>query len=391
MTPYLVAPSPHWSKGSSTGRIMSDVLLAMLPALAWAGLCFGYRAFLVVAVCVAAASAAEAACQRIMGRAITLHDGSAVLTGALLAAVLPANIPLWFAALGAAFAIAIGKQAFGGLGSNIWNPALLARAAMGVSMPAHMYSSQWPSLAGGSPGFGLGHLAKDISGSFGALSQRGVHPDIVTSPTALAKIHALPSLDAPDASRCVLEDSASWAEHLSPSWERIRDAWLGLEGGSLGEVSAVCLLAGGLYLLFRRVITWETPAAFLGMAALGVFVLPAPIETVCHLHGGGEAAHAAYQWVGTARLALLHLGSGGLMLGAFFMATDYVTTPLTRRGKFIFGAGCGFLTILIRFYGGYPEGICFAILLMNTATPLIDSLTRPRLYGKRPQPRAPAP
>ncbi len=404
--PYIVASSPHWNEPSSVRRIMADVVIALCPAFAWAAFAYGYRAPLVVVVCVAAATLSEAACRRLMGRDLAIDDGSAVVTGALLAAVLPANIPFWFAALGAAFAIVIGKQVFGGLGANIWNPALLARAAMQVSMPGHMIAARWPwlSFADGRAAAGAatdwtGNPARSFAGTFAELNAKAAQPadailsatmplhanpgvpasgyDLITAATSMKTVH-YPVLEAG------LDPAAALPPALTPTWTDVARAWLGAEGGCLGEVAAGLLLLGGLYLLWRNVISWRIPAAYLATVALCVFALPMPV-----VHGGDQVA---YRFAGSWTLLLLHLGGGGVMLGAFFMATDYVTSPLTPSGKIVFGAGCGLLTMVIRLYGGYPEGVCYAILLMNTAVPLIDRFTRPRVFGtggkKEPECRA---
>lgn len=295
---------------------MWQVTLALVPA-ALAGVAFfGFHALAVIIVSMLAAMGAEALTRRMMRRPITLNDGSAALTGLLLALVIPPGVPLWMPALGAAFAVAIGKQVFGGLGYNPFNPALIGRAFLLASWPTLMTTWQWPA---------------------NSLSWAGNHLDAVAGATALAlnkqEILAKLGLEIP-----------------------LSQLFLGNVAGSLGETSALALLLGAAFLLFKGIIDWRIPTAYLGIVA--VFAM---------LFGQDP---------------MFHLLTGGLLLGAFFMATDYVTTPVTPRGKIIFGLGCGLLTILIRKYGGYPEGVCYSILLMNAATPLIDRYTRPRRFGE---------
>jgi len=280
---------------------MLDVIIALLPATAASVYFFGMRALAITLVSVAAAVAAEAAIQKIRNRPVTINDGSAVITGLLLALTLSPAMPLWMVAVGAVAAIGIGKQVYGGLGSNPFNPALVGRAFLVVTFPVHM--TTW------------------------------INPiDGVTSATPLGLLK--------------MEGTATGYTEL----------FIGNVGGSLGETSALLLILGGLYLLYRGIIDWRIPAFYLGTVAVMTAVL-------------GQDP-------------VFHLLAGGLMLGAFFMATDMVTTPVTRTGKIIFGIGAGILVVLIRLYGGYPEGVLFSILLMNTFTPIIDKYTRPKIYGE---------
>jgi electron transport complex protein RnfD len=325
---------------------------------------------------VAACLATESICCRWRGRPNSIGDGSALVTGLLLAAVSPVNLPWWAAAIGGVFAIGVAKQAFGGLGHNFWNPALLARAFMQVSMPNLMMSGEWPRLSIGSWFRNLGY---DLGGAFAETIDRvrnasdvvttatsavitdgGV--DVVSGATALARLHSA-------ASSAIGEIPAA----LAPNWGDVIHTWLGGEGGALGEVSAPMLILGGCFLIGRKVISWDIPAFFIVTVAILGFVLPHPYRV-----------GAAYAYTGWFQGPwLLHLGAGGLMLGAFFMATDMVTTPLTVGGRRIFAVGCGCMTILIRLFAGYPEGVCYAILFMNTWVPLIDNLTRPGVFGKK--------
>lgn len=377
--------SPHVRDSDTTSRIMFTVCLALLPALIWSVLVFGWRSLVVVASCVVACVATESVCQWWRGRPNTIRDGSAVVTGLLLAAVSPSNLPAWAAAVGGVFAIAIAKQVFGGLGHNIWNPALLARAFMQVSMPDRMMSGEWPHL--GFAGQWWRNAVYDLGGTFSGIAagiraapdavtkasmagamEHGV--DVMTGATALARIHQVQARAIVDQAGNVIHLPPA---ALSPTWDDILLTWFGSEGGTLGEVSAILLIVGGLYLIHRRIVHWEIPVFFIGAVAVLGFVLPHPYKI-------GDAQAFTSWFTGP---WLLHLGGGGLMLGAFFMATDMVTRPLTRTGRIVFGIGCGGMTILIRLFAGYPEGVCYAILFMNTCVPFIDILTRPKVFGKK--------
>ena len=303
----IVNISPHIYTPRNTQSIMRDVVFALVPALVASGYFFGMRAILVVLVCVVTCIISEIACRMIMKRPVTVSDGSAALTGILLAFCLPPAIPFWTAAIGSCISIVIGKELFGGLGHNPFNPALVGRAALLASWPVHMTVWSKP----------LRMLAGSV--------------DVITAATPLAR----------------LKEGIYSAGSL--------DLFLGQVAGSLGETSVLALMIGGLYLLGRKVIGWRIPFSYI--ATVAVFA-------------GLAGQNITY-----------HICAGGLMLGAFFMATDYVTSPITPRGKIVFGIGCGLLTMLIRLYGGFPEGVCYAILLMNALTPLIERYTQPRMYG----------
>lgn len=297
----VVSSSPHIRSEETVQRIMIDVIIALLPATAASVYFFGMRALAITLTGIIAAVAAEAAIQKIRNKPVTINDGSAVITGLLLALTLSPAMPLWMVAVGAVVAIGIGKQVYGGLGSNPFNPALVGRAFLVVTFPVHM--TTWISPVDG-----------------------------VTSATPLGLLKM---------------------EGIKTGYMEL---FIGNVGGSLGETSALLLILGGLYLLYRGIIDWRIPAFYLGTVAVMTMVL------------GGDP--------------ILHLFSGGLMLGAFFMATDMVTTPVTKMGKIIFGVGAGILVVIIRLYGGYPEGVLFSILLMNTFTPIIEKYTRPKIYGE---------
>lgn len=300
----IVSTSPHLRSRTDTATLMRDVVIALVPALIASVIIFGFRSLLVVLVSVAAAVLTEYLFEKGCKKPVTIGDWSAVVTGVILAYNLPVTIPLWQAALGSIIAILVVKQLFGGLGRNFANPAIVARIVLFLSFSKTMTAWQFP--------------------------------DAVSSATPLAlmangQMDALPSK---------------------------LNLFLGMQGGCLGEVSALALLLGFAYLLIRGVITWHTPVLFVGT----VFLLSWAI--------GGSADYALCQVL-----------SGGLLLGAIFMATDYVTTPSTKWGQVIFGLGAGLLTILIRQWGNYAEGVSFAILFMNILTPYISKWTRSKPFG----------
>lgn len=315
----ILSSSPHAHARSSVSSMMRDVIIALMPAAGCAVWFFGMRAVWLIAVCVATSMVTEALCRVAMRRESSIGDLSAVLTGLLLALNLPPDLPLWMAACGSVFAIAVAKQAFGGLGYNPFNPALSARAFMLISFTGAMTTwgipRGWEAVA----------------------AQTGATPvDAVTCATPLALIKK--------------GDVAQLAS--------LKSMLLGNIGGCIGETCAVALLAGAAYLLVRRVITWHIPVSFL--ATVFVFAF---------FKGGVPP--------------VFHVLSGGAILGACFMATDYVTSPITAKGKIVFGIGCGLLTMCIRSGGGYPEGVSFAILIMNAVTPLINRYTQPKPFGRK--------
>ena len=306
MDNMIVSVSPHIHAKDSTQTIMRDVLIALVPGVIASVVFFGARALLVEAVCVAAAMFFEWAFEKICKRPNTVGDLSAAVTGLILAFNLPVGIPLWQAAFGSLVAIVVVKQLFGGLGQNFANPAITARIVLFLGFTTQM--TTWP------------------------LPRNQVSVDAITGPTPLG---------------ILAEGGGTLPSNL--------DMFLGFIGGSMGEISAAALLLGGLYLIYRDVISPTTPVAFIGTVA--VFALLAGQDPV------------------------FHICAGGVMLGAFFMATDYATTPITTMGKVIFGIGCGLITMLIRVFGAYPEGVSFSILLMNILTPHIDNFCIKRLYG----------
>lgn len=317
-----VSPSPHVRSGMTTQKIMGMVLLALLPAAICGVIFFGLRALLLTLFCIVVCMLTEAVCQKLMKKPVTISDGSAALTGLLLALNLPATLPFWEAAIGCIFAVAVVKQLFGGLGCNFANPAITGRVFLLLSFAGDMTTWVKPFYYQGLS------LGKQLVASSDTI-------DALTSATPLV---------TGDASLLSL--------------------FLGNTGGSIGETSALALLIGGLFLIVTRIISPSTPVAYLG--SLGVLTLFYTLAT------GGELVAVPYA-----------LMSGGVMIGAFFMATDYVTTPITTKGKWIFGIGCGILTFVIRTFANMPEGCSFSILLMNLLTPYIDRLTMTKPVGAK--------
>jgi len=303
---YTVSSSPHIKSNDSVQGIMRDVIIALIPAT-FAGIYFfGIKAFLVTLVSVLSCIAAEALWQKLTHRKITIKDLSAVVTGLLIAFNLPVAVPLWLPIIGGFFAIIIVKQFFGGIGQNIMNPALAARAFLLASWPVHMTNF---TVDGVSAATALGIL-KEGGGN-------------------------LPSL---------------------------LNVFIGNVGGCIGETSVIALLIGATYLLYRGIISWHTPVSYIG----SVFIL-----TLILGRNGFMTGNALYE-----------VCAGGLILGAFFMATDYSTSPMTKNGQLIFGVGCGLLTTIIRLYGGYAEGVSYSILIMSLFVPFIDKFTALRIFGE---------
>lgn len=315
----IATSSPHIRGSETTQGIMKDVIIAMLPALAYACFNFGLRALTLTLVSVAGCVFFEWLYRKVMKKPQSFQDLSAVVTGMLLAFVSPVQIPYWMILIGDAFAIIIVKQLFGGIGKNFLNPALAARAFM-LSWAGEMTTWVGP------------RTAAPIVGAF----------DAATYPTPMALLH---------------ENNL---EGLSQMYD-LPEMLVGLTGGSMGEVSALLLVLGGLFLIFRKVITWYIPVSYIGTVAALTFLFPRGNDPV--------------QWM------LYNLLGGGLMLGAFFMATDYVTSPVSHKGQVIFGVGCGLITVFIRYFGSYSEGVCYAILVMNLTVWLIDKNIRPNRFG----------
>lgn len=336
MKELIVSASPHINSGATTKKLMWSVVIALVPALLGSIYFFGLRSLLLVVISVATALIGEAGSQKMFGRKITITDGSAVITGILLAFNLPPGVPLWMPAIGSAFAIIIAKQFFGGLGYNFINPALAGRAFLMISWPYFM-TAKW--LAPHS-----GYLA-----GFDGVTQ--------ATPLTLLK-NTLHTLQDPKATVEELIMAKNTITQLN-SLSVIKNLFWGNVGGCLGETSALLILIGAIFLLVTKVIDYRIPLAYLG--SVFIFSLILPVRTNV--------------W--------FQLFSGGLLLGAFFMATDHVTSPVTKLGQWLFGIGCGVLTMLIRTWGGYPEGVSYSILFMNLWTPLFDRYTRPKVFGKK--------
>lgn len=322
MNNYLISGSPHIHGNESTKKIMYSVIIAMMPAFLFSIYYFGFDAVRVTLISVAACVLTEWLIQKFLLKGeCTIGDGSAIITGMLLAFNLPSNIPAWMIIVGAIVAIGIGKMSFGGLGNNPFNPALVGRVFMLISFPKEM--TTWPAPQ---PLFG-----QQIDGFSGA--------------TLLGHI------------------KESIAQGVSASdltiYEKIEPM---IYSGSLGEIGSIAIIIGGLFLIFRKVIDWQTPVIIIATVAI--------ISTICWIIDPVQFVHP-----------MIHVFGGGLMLGAFFMATDMATSPMTMKGKIIFAIGIGALTIIIRLWGAYPEGMSFAILIMNAFVPLINKVCKPKRFG----------
>ncbi|MDR2183537.1 MAG: RnfABCDGE type electron transport complex subunit D [Clostridiales bacterium] len=311
---YLITSKPHMRSNITTQRLMLDVIIALLPALLVAIINFGARGTAVIAVSVISCVFFEWAYQKIMKKPVTINDFSAVITGILIAFGIPATVPLWTMVVAAFFAIVIVKQLFGGIGQNFVNPALAARAFLLAAYPAlvTMYD------------FGLAY-------------------DAIAAPTPLVQFAEAPLY------------TPGFADMWNILWG------FGQTRGAIGEVATILIIAGGAYLLIRKVINWRIPVFFIGSTAIMLLIFGR------HGFMTGQPHYEIFL--------------GALMLSAFFMATDYSTSPMTALGQVVFGIGCGVITAIIRLWGGFPEGVTYAILLMNLLVPLIDKLTKPRVYG----------
>ena len=323
----VISGSPHVQTEQTVSKMMYHVVIALIPAMLMSFYVFGLGAVTVTVVAIASCLAFEYLLQRFVLKVpTTLSDGSALLTGLLLAFNVPAGFPLWMVIIGSFVAIGIAKLSFGGLGANIFNPALVARVFLLISFPVQM--TRWPE----------------------AFANRLSLTDATTGATPLGYLKE------------AMREGNVNTRDLMDTLPAYSDYLIGKMGGSIGEISAVLLLLGGLYLLWKKVITWHIPISIL----LTVFVF-----------GGIMWLVDPTQYADP----LFHLVTGGIMLGAFYMATDLVTSPMSVRGKLVFGVGIGVLTLLIRYYGAYPEGVSFAILIMNAFVPLLDKYLKVKRFG----------
>lgn len=328
MSTTIISASPHVHSSLTTKRVMYDVLIALIPAFLVSIYVFGLGALVVTAVAVASCVLFEFLIQKFLLKTeTTISDGSAIITGVLLAFNLPSGLPIWMIIAGSLVAIGVAKSSFGGLGFNIFNPALVGRVFLLISFPVQMTS--WPT----------------------AVENQTQLVDAVTGATPLGIIKEGLMLGQP------------MTELLTQIPSGV-DMLLGITGGSLGEMSALALVLGGIYLLIRKVISWHIPVTMLLTMAVmtGIFWMIDPTQYFN---------------------PLIHILSGGAILGAFYMATDMVTSPMTRKGMIIFAVGIGVLTVVIRLFGAYPEGVSFAILIMNAFVPLINTYFKPRRFGNR--------
>jgi len=325
----IVSASPHIRDIDSIPRIMWGVVFSLIPAGIASTVVFGYYSLYVVFLSCLAAVCSEIFVLQLRKLPLsTIKDGSAIVTGILLAYTLPPSVPWYVPVVGSFFAITIVKHTFGGLGNNIWNPALAARAFLQVAYPA-VINSDW----------------------------RILNPDKL--------FHNIMKVDADGKLLDAVTKATPLAKEAGAETYRFAELLIGNVPGCIGETSAIALLLGGFYLIYKRYIKWYVPTCYIAVVFFMAMFLPPRVVT---------------PW---ANNPFYHVFAGGLLLGAFFMATDMVTSPLTKKGLIIFAVGAGALTALIRFYSGYPEGVCYSILLMNTATPLIDRFTKPRLYGSK--------
>jgi electron transport complex protein RnfD len=321
-----VSPSPHIFSNETVGKMMTGVLIALLPALLVSVYVFGVGALIVSLTAIVSCVLAEASIQKfVMKVPVRIRDGSAVVTGLLLAFNLPSNIPVWMVVIGSLFAIGIGKMVYGGLGNNPFNPALAGRVFLLISFPVQM--TRWPL----------------------PLQSRLQFMDAVTGATPLG----------------VLKEGIKNGQTIPDIMQQLPDTnqlFMGIMGGSLGEISALALLLGFAWLLYRRIITWHIPVVMV----LTIFAFTGILWFIDPLHNASP---------------VFHILTGGVLLGAIYMATDLVTSPMTKGGMIIFAAGIGILTVIIRVYGAYPEGVSFAILIMNACVHLINKFMKPKRFG----------
>ncbi|WP_117879995.1 RnfABCDGE type electron transport complex subunit D [Aureibaculum luteum] len=326
--PIIISASPHIHSARTSKKVMYDVVIALIPAFLVSLYVFGYSAMILTSIAVISCLLFEFLIQKyILKTKVTISDGSALITGILLAFNLPAGLPIWMIIVGSLVAIGVAKLSFGGLGFNIFNPALVGRVFLLVSFPVQM--TMWPT----------------------AVENNTVIADAVTGATPLG----------------IIKEGLQFGETMTSLSAKIpsnMDMLLGITGGSLGEMSAIALLIGGLYLIIRKVISWHIPVILLATIAI--------MTSIFWLVNSEQFANP-----------IIHILSGGAILGTFYMATDLVTSPMTKKGMVIFAIGIGIITVVIRLFGAYPEGISFAILIMNAFVPLINKYFKPRRFGSK--------
>ncbi|MFO7890276.1 MAG: RnfABCDGE type electron transport complex subunit D [bacterium] len=339
---FYISSSPHITDTDSIPKIMYSVIGALIPAGIAGIYLFGWQAFWVIITAVITAVLTEGIIQLLLKRPLNIGNGSAILTGILLAYNVPAEVPLWLPAVGAFVGIAVGKMSFGGLGYNPLNPALVGRAFLTASWPVYMTVFKTAPKGSTLSGIDLSNI------------------DAITKATPLNVF---------ESAREILLHKSQFTDKvpdamqaLSQLYSSYSNLFIGKIGGCIGETSALLLLIGGFYLMYRRIIGWKIPTTYI--LTVGVLTW---------IFGGTDGLFTGDP--------IFHILSGGLILGAFFMATDMVTTPITFKGRLIFGTGCGILTSVIRLWGGYPEGVSYSILLMNLTTPLLDRYTKPKKFG----------
>ncbi len=334
---FKVSSSPHIRDKTDVPIIMYSVVAALLPALIGAVYFFGLKALWIIILCVVTSVATEGIIEKLSGKSLTIRDGSAIVTGILLAFNLPEGVSWWIPVIGSIFAVAVGKMTFGGLGYNPMNPALIGRVFLLFSWPVEM-TATWTSPDGFS----------------------GVDAQTVATPLAILKENTAILANKAAYSIEVVNEATYKIGELSDSYYEL---FLGRVPGCIGETSVLLLLIGAAFLMYKRYVGWRIPFSFIGTVALLTWIF------------GGYEGFFTGPW-------LFHVLSGGLIIGAFFMATDMVTSPITPNGRLLFGVGCGIITTIIRLWGGFPEGVSFSILLMNLAVPLIDRAMRPKVFGK---------
>jgi electron transport complex protein RnfD len=345
--PLIVSVSPHMHNGTSVKSVMWNVVIALIPVLVAGCYYFGYRTLTLTIYGIIAAVLTEAIILFFRKKPIVISDGSAVLTGMLITFNIGISCPWWLPVIGSVFAIAVGKHAFGGLGHNIMNPALLGRAFLMAS---------WPSYI-------AGNWTATIKDSINGLPSSANLPDNITSATPLGVAKLMQD------SNFIVEKLGEKATLMATQltdYSTLYELFWGNIGGCIGEISAAAILLGALYMLIREIIDWRIPFFYIAT----VFILT-------WVFGGFDGIFSA-----TVNVPIFHILSGGLLLGAFFMATDPVTTPVTQSGRIIFGIGCGIIVVTLRLTSALPEGVTYSILIMNLFTPLIDKFTYPKPFGE---------